>query len=161
MRWLRTARGAPVSVGAIQHRRVRSSHPRISACFWPMADLNPIDSMVFDTRAGVVLAPYEALLAQIMWTAESVRRGDSASYFQEAFRSPPRVAPQMKRRILMAYLLFGPLDAVSGLFLPRPTAKNPERPLSRARSWPPCSRTATTWAPFATPGSNTRAVTSI
>jgi hypothetical protein len=84
---------------------------------WAVADLDPIESMVLDVAPGLVLAPYEALIAQIMWTAEGVKRGDHALFLKEVFGTPPLVAPPLKRRIINAFLLFGPLDAISGLFL--------------------------------------------
>jgi hypothetical protein len=84
-------------------------------------NLDAFESSIFQRAPGAVLAPYEALLAQIMWTAEGVRRAEKLEYpgiFSEVFRGKaPRIAPQMRWRIYSAFVLFGSLDAVSGLHL--------------------------------------------
>jgi len=71
----------------------------------------------YDRRPGVVLGPYEALLAMLLWLPECLREIERGSWKDGIVELPGRVNPRIRRRILTAFLLFGHLDAVAGMRL--------------------------------------------
>ena len=62
---------------------------------------------------GLILGPYEALVAQALYTLEVAGDARKSGSAREWFRSRLRISPDVKNQILAAYLLFGKLDALA------------------------------------------------
>src|SRR5437868_1074857 len=73
--------------------------------------------ITFDTYRtsppGVVLGPYESLIAMISWIRETL---PPDAYVTGRIQNL-LVAPRMKEQLLIAYLLFGDFDAITGMGL--------------------------------------------
>lgn len=63
---------------------------------------------------GVVLGPYEALVAQIAWLREALPQSEYVRYAPRLI-TRLSVSPKMKEKLFLAYLLYGRFDAFCGI----------------------------------------------
>ena len=80
---------------------------------------DPYAQPIFRDRPGVILGPYESLLAALVWLNEclSAVNRESSSWRAGIVTLAPAVHPSKREQLTAALLLFGQFDALAGLFL--------------------------------------------
>lgn len=82
-------------------------------------EASPLDEWVdYESRPGVILGPYESLIAMLVWLGEWTKGIKKESTLgSDLMALVPRVHPTQRERLITALLLHGKLDALAGMLL--------------------------------------------
>jgi len=80
-------------------------------------DESEVETFPLDGPPGVVFGPYESLTAILIWFADLLKGGFVRETPLSRLSQALRVHPQLRKRILDAYVLHGKLDVLAGMHL--------------------------------------------